>query len=261
MIKKLLQFVILCLLVSSCQEKENKISDADIKKAEELSMQAGDLYLDGEKDKALEKYNEAFKINNENFNYISSIIGIHVERNDFKKAFETLEELPVEDKKSVFYYQIKAGIYAFKKDYKSAKLNYQKAYEIAEPIDAFDIEDEYDLMPLTGYAMLETYAGHKEKALKRLNTTLQLDWLSENNIMYIEQIRNEIEYYRGIRFDDFSYSNDITICTTNVDSLEKVLHQNHINSSGSSSGEIYISEKYRKGLEKLNITPCKDSIK
>ncbi len=250
--------MLLCFVITGCNQ--NKISESDIKKAQKISEEGMKYALSGKKEKALEKYKEAFKINSENLNYISYIIGIYVEQEDFEKAFKTLEELPVEHKKSVFYYQTKAGIYTLKKDYKSAKLNFQKAYETAEPIDVADIKDEYDLTPLTGYAMLETYTGHKEKALERLNETLKLGWLSENNIMYIEQIRNEIEYYRDIRFDDFSFSNDITICTTNVDSLEKILYKNHINSSGSSTGKIYISEKYRKGLEKLNITPCKDSI-
>ncbi|AXG74311.1 hypothetical protein DVK85_08745 [Flavobacterium arcticum] len=259
MIKRLLKLMLLCFFLTSCNQ--NKISDTDIKKAQKLSKEGMEYSLSGEKEKALEKYKEAFKINSKNLNYLSYIIGIYVEQKDFKKAFETLEELPVEDKKSVFYYQTKAAIYALKKDYKSAKLNFQKAYKTAEPIGASDIEDEYDLMPLTGHAMLETYAGHKDKALERLNETLKLDWLSESNIMYIEQIRNEIEYYRDIRFDDFSFSDDITICTTNVDSLEKILYKNHINSTGSSSsGKIYIAEKFRRGLNKLNITPCKDSI-
>lgn len=86
-----------------------------------------------------------------------------------------------------------------------------------------------------------------------------MNWLTDDNKRYIEDFRNEFEFYQGIGSQEFERRGDILIVTTNPDSLELILKENHINISGSSVGlkgdttELYLSEKFRKGLEQLNI--------
>ena len=138
----------------------------------------------------------------------------------------------------------------------NSKPNMRKALELT---DKPKVKVEMDLSPLVNYAMLETLAGKKEQAVNRLNETLDLDWLTKINKEYLETFRNEFEFYQGNGTLEFDLKRDILIKTTNSDSLELILRENHINISGSSSSngndttEIYLSEKYRTEINKLNI--------
>jgi len=159
-------------------------------------------------------------------------------------------------KENPTFYQMKGGLHEFKGEKEMAIANYKKALELT---DTIFVQDEMDLSPLINYAILETVAGNKTQALKRLNKTLDLEWMTESNKEFLEIFRNEIEYYQGEGTLEFDPKRDILILTTRPDSLELVLKENHINISGSSSGgrndttEIYLSEKYRSGLNRLNI--------
>ena len=128
------------------------------------------------------------------------------------------------------------------------------------------MKNEKDLMPLVNYAMLETLSGDNDQAVNRLNKTLNLNWLTESNKEYLATFRNEFEYYQGNGSLEFEPQKDILIKTTNPDSLELTLKENHINISGSSSRggndttEIYISEKFRRGVERLKIKTHPNNI-
>ena len=161
-----------------------------------------------------------------------------------------------EQKETENYYQVKGGLFEFNGQKEQAIENYKKALELT---DKPKVKDEMDLSPLVNYTMLETLAGKKEQAVSRLNETLDLDWLTESNKEYLETFRNEFEFYQGNGTLEFDPKRDILIKTTNSDSLELVLRENHINISGSSASngndttKIYLSEKYRSGINKLNI--------
>lgn len=253
------------IMVLGCKGGSNCASEADVAKAIKKADEAKILMNDGKFEEAALKFEEAYKTNTDNFDYLMHAIENYNQEGEYEKSLQLLERYSADYTDSPVYFQLKAGVYQLMGDMKSAKQNIQKAYEVWEPIEINDLNNESDLMPLTGYAMLEAGAGYQQKALQRMNDALKLEWLSERNKDYLQQIRNEIEYYDSNSSIILEYANDIIICTTNIDSLKAVLFKNHINISGSSSrekqaGKVYVAERFRRGVEKLNITPCQDSI-
>ncbi|MBE99566.1 MAG: hypothetical protein CMP77_06245 [Flavobacterium sp.] len=252
-------------MVLGCKGGSNSASEADVAKAIKKADEAKILMNDGKFEEAALKFEEAYKTNTDNFDYLMHAIESYNQKGEYEKSLNLLEKYSSDHTDSPVYFQLKAGVYQLMGDMKSAKQNIQKAYEVWEPIEINDLNNESDLMPLTGYAMLEAGAGYQQKALQRMNDALKLEWLSERNKEYLQQIRNEIEYYDSKSSTILEYTNDIIICTTNLDSLKAVLFKNHINVSGSSfkekqAGKVYVAERFRRGIEKLNITPCQDSI-
>ena len=242
----------------SCQN--NSISDADKKKAIELTEQASEFILNEEVGEAEKLYEQAHEIDKSNLNIHMTLIGVYGQRKEFDKAFELIEELPEEIKNSAYYYQAKGMVFELDGNMEKAQENFVKAYEVSE---IGEIEDEIDLNTLVNYAMLETIAGHQQKAVNRLNEALKIDWLKESWIEHLELFRNECEFYQGNGSMNFGNEKEIKICTKNLDSLEGVLKKHHINISGSSSahggnemGNISVTEKYRSGIEKLGLKEC-----
>ncbi len=119
-----------------------------------------------------------------------------------------------------------------------------------------------DLNNLIGYTTIQTLAGQKEKAVNRMNETLNLAWLTKQNVEYLETFRNEFEYYQGGGYREFDFPRDIEICTKNIDSLQRILKKNHINTSGSNStvgqygGSVFVAKKFETGLESLRLEAC-----
>jgi hypothetical protein len=252
-------------MVLGCKGGSNSVTEADVAKAIKKADEAKILMNDGKFEEAALKFEEAYKTNSDNFDYLVHAIESYNQEGEHEKSLQLLKKYAERYEDSPIFFQQKASVYQQMGDIKSAKQNIRKAYEVWEPIEINDLNNEVDLMPLTGYAMLEATAGYQQKALQRMNDALKLEWLSESNKKYLHRVRNEIEYY-GINSNMIpEYTNDITICTTNIDSLEAVLFKNHINVSGSSSkgkqaGKVYVAERFRRGIEKLNFTPCEDSI-
>ena len=245
--KKITHIILLLFIVSSCK---NSISEADKKRVTELNEKAIEYRMNGDLENAKRNYSKAIEIDQSNTFIRYELIGVYVEQDSLDKAFELLEKIPAEQKETEYYYQVKGGLFEFNGQKEQAIENYKKALELT---DKPKVKDEMDLIPLVNYAMLETLAGKKEQAVSRLN------WLTESNKEYLETFRNEFEFYQGNGTLEFDPKRDILIKTTNSDSLQVVLRENHINISGSSSNngndttEIYLSEKYRTGINKLNI--------
>ncbi len=242
----------------SCRNGE--ISEVNKKKATELNNQAVELRMNGELDKAINLYKKAYEIDESNLNVHFSILGIYIQKKEIKKAFDFLDKLSKEQKKTVYYYQTKGNLFEYDGKIDEAKENYKKAYELNEMVE---IKNESDLNTLINYTMLETFAGHKEKAVNRINETLKLEWLTEANKDYLETFRNEFEFYQGDGALEFQNEKEFRICTKNIDSLKQILKENHINISGSSSpigisefGEIRVNEKFRSKIEKLELKEC-----
>lgn len=250
---KITYIIFLTFIVIGCKES---ISEADKKRVTELNEMAVENRMNGDLEKSKNYYFQALEIDQSNTFIRYELIGVYVEQDSLDKAFELLEKSPTELKETEYFYQVKGGLYEHIGQKELAIENYKKALELT---DKPNVKDEMDLMHLVNYAMLETLSGKKEQAVKRLNNTLGLDWLTESNKEYLETFRNEFEYYQGNGSLEFDPKNDIVIKTTNSDSIKSILKENHINISGSSSSngndttEIYISEKYRNGIEKLNI--------
>lgn len=251
--KNITYIILLLFIANSCK---NSISEADKKRVTELNKKAVEYRMNGDLENAKRNYSKAIEIDQSNTFIRYELIGVYVEQDSLDKAFELLEKLPTEQKETEYYYQVKGGLFEFNGQKEQAIENYKKALELT---DKPKVKDEMDLSPLVNYAMLETLAGKKEQAVSRLNETLDLDWITESNKEYLETFRNEFEFYQGNGTLEFDPKRDILIKTTNSDSLELILRKNHINISGSSSSngndttEIYLSEKYRTGINKLNI--------
>lgn len=251
--KKITHIILLLFIVSSCK---NSISEADKKRVTELNEKAVEYRMNGDLENAKRIYSKATEIDQSNTFIRYELIGVYVKQDSLDKAFELLGKIPAEQKETEYYYQVKGGLFEFNGQKEQAIENYKKALELTNKPK---VKDEMDLIPLVNYAMLETLAGKKEQAVSRLNETLDLDWLTESNKEYLETFRNEFEFYQGNGTLEFDPKRDILIKTTNSDSLQVVLRENHINISGSSSNngndttEIYLSEKYRTGINKLNI--------
>lgn len=251
--KKITHIILLLFIVSSCK---NSISEADKKRVTELNEKAVEYRMNGDLENAKRIYSKATEIDQSNTFIRYELIGVYVKQDSLDKAFELLGKIPAEQKETEYYYQVKGGLFEFNGQKEQAIENYKKALELTNKPK---VKDEMDLIPLVNYAMLETLAGKKEQAVSRLNETLDSDWLTESNKEYLETFRNEFEFYQGNGTLEFDPKRDILIKTTNSDSLQVVLRENHINISGSSSNngndttEIYLSEKYRTGINKLNI--------
>lgn len=251
--KKITHIILLLFIVSSCK---NSISEADKKRVTELNEKAVEYRMNGDLENAKRNYSKAIEIDQSNTFIRYELIGVYVEQDSLDKAFELLEKIPTKQKETEYYYQVKGGLFEFNGQKEQAIENYKKALILT---DKPKVKDEMDLSPLVNYTMLETLAGKKEQAVSRLNETLDLDWLTESNKEYLETFRNEFEFYQGNGTLEFDPKRDILIKTTNSDSLKSILKENHINISGSSSSngndtiEIYLSEKYRSGINKLNI--------
>ena len=251
--KNITYIILLLFIASSCK---NSISEADKKRVTELNEKAVEYRMNGDLKNAKSSYLKAIEIDQSDTFIRYELIGIYIEQDSLEKAFQVLEKVPDEQKETEYYYQVKGGLYEYDGQKQKAINSYKKALEL---IDKPKVKDEMDLMTLVNYAMLETLSGEKEKAVSRLNKTLELNWLTESNKEYITTFRNEFEFYQGNGTLEFDPKRDILIKTTNSDSLKSILRENHINISGSSSSngndttEIYLSEKYRTGINKLNI--------
>ena len=256
--KNITTILIIVLTIVSCQN--NSVSDANKKKAIELNDQAVDFMMKGEINEAEKLYKQAFEMDKTNLNIHYALLGVYGQKKEIDKAFELLNKLPEKQRKTAYYFQTKGGIFELDGNIEKAKENYVKAYELSE---IGEIKNELDLNTLIGYAMIETFAGHKEKAVNRINEMLKTEWLTESNKEYLETFRNEFEFYQGNGAMEFENKTEIKICTKNIDSLERILKKNHINTSGSSSpigknkfGKIRVNDKYRSGIEKLGIKEC-----
>ncbi|NRA93788.1 MAG: hypothetical protein HRU26_14125 [Psychroserpens sp.] len=212
--------------------------------------------MNGDLENAKKNYVEAIEIDQSNTYIRYELIGVYVGQDSLDKAFELIDKIPTLPKETEFYYQVKGRLFEFKGQKEQAIENYKEGLELT---DKPKVKDESDLQPLVNYAMLETLAGKKEQAVSRLNEILDMDWLTESNKEYLETFRNEFEFYQGNGILEFDPKRDILIKTTNSDSLEIILRENHINIAGNSSSsgndttEIYLSEKYRTGINKLKI--------
>lgn len=245
--------LIFIFIVFGCK---NSISKEDQDRASEYYKTAVDFRINGDLENAKLNYAQALEIDKANTAILFELIGVYVEQDSLESAFELLDLTPKDMKESPSFYQMKGSLHEFEGEKEMAIDNYKKALELT---DSIIVQDEKDLSPLINYATLETVAGNKTQALNRLNKTLELEWMTESNKENLEIFRNEIEYYQGEGALDLDPKRDILILTTRPDSLEVVLKENHINITGSGFGgrndttEIYLSEKYRIGLDRLNI--------
>ncbi|TRO66774.1 tetratricopeptide repeat protein [Christiangramia sabulilitoris] len=254
--RRTLNFIFFLIIFSSCDN--NSASKEDLQKALELSNTASEFLMNGEISKAEEFYSQASKLDPESIDYKYALIGIFIRREEFDKAHETLESLPKTTKGTPYYFQTKGFILEKEGKLQKAQLNYKQAYKLS---DSVEVREEADLMPLVNFSMLETLAGEKDKAVNRINKVLQYNFLTRSNKEYLETFRNEFEYYSGKGNSDFEQKRDLTLCTKNIDSIEKVLKQRHINISGTSQtnekyDKIYISNKFEKGLKNLKSKIC-----
>src|SRR5690606_20230262 len=232
-------YLLLVFILVSCNTKQKKLA--------ELNIQANEYLMNEDLENAKKVLFQAIEIDKSNPYIKYRLIGVYAHQDSIDKAFEVLKEISTEQKNADFYH-LKASMHELKGQKKEAFTLYNKALDVT---DTIDVKNNNDISALISYARLETLAGKKEQAVAKLNKALKLDWLSYNHRDLLEFFRNEFEYYQGngnSELDD--PKNDITIKTTNPDSLKIVLKENHINISGSSSGrkdttEIYFSEKYR----------------
>lgn len=250
---KITYILLLVFIINGCKKS---LSEADRNRVTELNEKAVEYRMNGDLENAKKYYSQAIEIDYENAFIRYEFIGIYVEQDSLDKAFDLLERIPEDLKETGYYYQVKAGLFEYRGQNEQAIYNYKKALELT---DKPKVKDEMDIMHLVNYAMLETLSGEKDKAVNRLNKALEFNWLTESNKEYISTFRNEFEYYQGKGSLEFDPKRDILILTTSPDSLELVLKENHINISGRSSvnredtTEIYLSEKYRSVINKLNI--------
>lgn len=250
---KVIHIIFLVFIASGCKKS---ISEADYNQITELNEKAVQYGMENNLEKAKEFYAQALAIDKSNSTIRYALIAIFVQQDSMEKAFEVLEKTPVKQKETEFYYQIKGELFEHTGAKQQAIESYKNALKLAKKPK---VKDEMDLMPLVNYAMLETLSGKKEQAVNRLNKSLKLNWLTESNKEYIITFRNEFQFYQGNGTLEFDPKSDILIKTTNPDSLKSILKENHINISSSSfshgndTTEIYLSEKYRDGINKLNI--------
>lgn len=254
---KPLTFFLLILTFANCNQKS--VQETERKKAFTLSKKADENLINNDTTKAIKLYQKALKIDNKNLHYIFKLAGIYSVQKNFDKAIELIETIPESEKNTAFYYQFKGNIYDFKGEFGKAKYNYKKAFE---KMDLKELKNEYDLNQLVNYTMLETLSGLKESAVERLNQAMNLKWLTDKNIEYLTIFRNEFEFYQEDGISSFNPKKEIKICTDNVEDLKKTLKLNHVNISSCNfsepnlNGTIFISKKFGKKIEKLNIKPC-----
>lgn len=255
--KKNLLLLIILLSTTNC--RTDIASEADRQQAEKLNSEAVQSFMQMDTLKAKELYIQAKNLDPNNWTYRGNLINIYIEEEKFDKAFELVEELSDEQKNSVIYYQVKGNIHDKKGELDEAKTHYMKALSRHDDIE---VKTEMDLNNLISYTTIQTLAGQNKKAVDRMNETLNLAWLTVQNIEYLETFRNEFEYYQGSGYKEFDFPRDIEICTKNIDSLIRFLKKNHINTSGSNStvgqysGSVFISKKFKTGLENLGIEEC-----
>ena len=255
---KILTSILLLLIFVSC--KNNNTSDLDIARGIEHNNQAIEFILIGEIDKAKESYLEAIRIDKFEVSYYYELTKLYNKEKQYIESAKLLESMPIELQTTELYYIAKGRTLEAQNEIKLAVENYKKALDLNDKIS---INNELDLMSFTGFATLLTVTGQKEIALKEINNVLEKKWLSESNIEYLNPIRNEIEFYQGNGFKDFEITNEIKICTDNPDSLKNVLNKKHINISGvfykyegNQNSYLTVGEKFRKGIEKLNLKTC-----
>lgn len=222
--------------------------------------------MNNDLEKAKEHFAQALEIDSTDFSVRYQLIGIYIEQDSLSKAFKILDEIPSEQKNTLNFYQTKGNLYDYSKQKNKAIENYNKALELTEL--PTKINNELDLNELVNYAMLETLSGKKDQAVNRINKTLKLDWLTENNIEHLETFRNEFEFYQGGGSVEFDSEDRLYIKTTNADSLISVLKKNHINVSGSISvsnsnfkndtTELSVTKKYADAIYKLGIRVYSD---
>ena len=249
------KFALIILLALFSNGCENNLSEADKKRVTELNEKAVQSLMIDDFEEAKANYLKALEIDKSDSFIRYELIGIYVEQDSLDKAFATLNEVPSDQKKTTYYYQVKAELHEYKGQVEKAITNYRKALELAE---IPTVNNELDLVPMVNYAMLETFTGNQEQAVYRLNKVLDIDWMTYNNKQYVETFRNEFEFYEGNGRKDLEPSRDLVFKTTNPDSIKALLKQNHINiagtySKGSDSTDVYVSQKFKSGLEKLNI--------
>jgi len=258
---KFIRLIFLLLIFTSC--KDNLISDFDIAKAVEFNNQAVEFLMNGEREKAKESYRHAIEMDKNNVNYHYALIGLYNQEKNYKRSFELLDKMPIELRKTAFYFSTKGQVFELQNKIDIAIENYKKAYQLTKEVK---LNGEEDVLNLPNFAMLETVSGNKTKALKRMNSAIDLKWISQSTIKKLEIFRNEIEFYQGNGYKDLTdFSKEIKICTNNPDSLIALLTLNHINFSGGrnrtdkANQQVYVTvgEKYRSGIEKLEIYTCK----
>jgi len=255
---KIPNILFLVFMLLGCKKS---ISEADKKQFVELNNKAVEYRMNNDLEKAKEHFAQALEIDPADFSVRYQLIGIYTQQDSLNKAFETLDEIPSEQKNTLNFYQTKGNLYDYSKQKNKALENYNKALELTEL--PTKINNELDLNELVNYAMLETLSGKKDQAVNRINKTLKLDWLTENNIEHLETFRNEFEFYQGGGTREFTSEDEVYIKTTNADSLISVLKKNHINVSGSISvsnsnfkndtTEVFVSKKYINAVNKLGI--------
>ena len=243
-----------------CSCKNNSLTESDKIKSEKLINKAVDYRIKGDLLESKKLYEKAFELDKTNLNIHQALIGIYVQKGETQKAFKFLDKLSEKQKESVYYYRTKGNLFEYDGKNEKAKEQYKMALDLSE---IGKIKNEQDLNKLINYAMLETFAGYKDSAVNRLNEVLKFEWLNKSDKEHLETFRNEFEYYEGNGELGFQNKKVIKICTKNVDSLEQILKENHINISGSSSSlgrnktaEIRVNEKYRSGIEMLGIKEC-----
>lgn len=224
-----------------------------------LREKAVESRLNDDLDSAKIYYYQAIDLDREDVSVLYELVGVYIEQDSIDKAFELLENVSIEQRQNGNYYGLKGTLYEYSGKWEQAISYYKKALKLRiMPV----VKEEADLFALVDYALLETVSGQKELAVNRLNEALKLDWLTESNMDYIETFRNEIEYYQGNGFLEFDPQKDLLVMTTNPDSLKRIFKENHINISGSSSSNrndttfIYLSAKYKIGIDKLNLKTC-----
>lgn len=245
---------------------EKSVSDADKNQIIELNNIAVEYRMNNDLEKAKECYAKILEIDPMDFSVRYQLIGIYTQQDSLDNAFGILEKIPSEQKNTGNFYHARGSLYDYNKQNNEAIENYKKALELTKLPQV--IKNELDLNEVVNYAMLETLSGEKDQAVNRINKVLELDWLTENNIEYLEFFRNEFEFYQGNGTTEFESEEEVYIKTTNTDSLISILKNNHINVSGSTSISggnfkndtmwVYVSKKYINAINKLGIKTYSD---
>jgi tetratricopeptide (TPR) repeat protein len=165
------KFALIILLALFSNGCENNLSDADKKRVTELNEKAVQSLMIADFEEAKANYLKALEIDKSDSFIRYELIGIYIEQDSLDKALSTLNKVPSDQKKTTYYYQVKAELLEYKGQEEKAITNYKKALELTE---IPTVNNELDLVPIVNYAMLETFSGNREQAVDRLNKLLAI---------------------------------------------------------------------------------------
>jgi hypothetical protein len=183
--------------------------------------------------------------------------------NSPRKALEVLDQTPIELRDSINYDSNKALMLESLGRFEEAKefrMNYSHKITLNTPSESNQI------LSYTSQLIELAFANKQDLALDSMNNLLRYGWINHSDSVYVATIRNEIEFYGGFGYRDFSPRDSIIkstkYCIQNKDSIIDILTRRHVNidktfSQGDNGqATITIRSKFNKALHDMGMQKC-----